>query len=51
MTNSQGKPYFYDANTQQSPWDPPAGLAQEQMQLLGYFPTMSVTKSEPVICW
>ncbi|PBL00338.1 rotamase-domain-containing protein [Armillaria gallica] len=34
MSNSRGKPYFYDADTQQSSWDPPAGLTQEQIQQL-----------------
>ncbi|KAG7452094.1 rotamase-domain-containing protein [Guyanagaster necrorhizus] len=34
MSSSRGKPYFYDADTQQSSWDPPAGLTQEQIQQL-----------------
>ena len=34
MSNSRGVPYFFNTETQQSTWEPPAGLSQEQIQSL-----------------
>lgn len=32
MSNSRGVPYFYNTETQQSTWDPPAGLSDEEVK-------------------
>lgn len=34
MSSSRGVPYFYHAETQQSNWEPPAGLTPDQIQNL-----------------
>lgn len=34
MSNSRGVPYFFNTETQQSTWEPPAGLTPEQVQSL-----------------
>ncbi|KAJ3555843.1 hypothetical protein NM688_g2352 [Phlebia brevispora] len=34
MSTSRGVPYFYDHQTQQSVWEPPAGFTQEQIASL-----------------
>lgn len=34
MSGSRGVPYFYHAQTQQSTWEPPSDLTQEQVQNL-----------------
>ena len=34
LSNSRGVPYFFNTETQQSTWEPPAGLTQEQVQAL-----------------
>ena len=34
MSSSRGVPYFFDTETQQSTWEPPAGLSQAQIDAL-----------------
>jgi hypothetical protein len=34
MSNSRGVPYFFNTETQQSTWEPPAGLSQQQIDSL-----------------
>lgn len=34
MSTSRGVPYFFHTETQQSTWEPPAGLTQEQLKSL-----------------
>ena len=34
MSNSRGVPYFYNTETQQSTWDPPSELTEDQIKSL-----------------
>ena len=34
MSNSRGVPYFFNTETQESTWEPPAGLSQQQIDSL-----------------
>ena len=34
MSSSRGVPYFYHPQTQQSTWEPPSGLTEEQVKNL-----------------
>jgi len=34
MSNSKGLPYFFNSQTRESSWDPPAGLTEEEVKQL-----------------